>query len=119
VRESGATRPFATIQTIGGGAEECFEAAALAAAPYGELLRSHQRRLSFSRRLPVGVVGVIAPFNAPVVLAVRALAPALALGNAVVLKPDPRTAVCGSSRRPGSPRGSCTSSPAGRTPVPP
>jgi benzaldehyde dehydrogenase (NAD) len=41
------------------------------------------------------VVGVIAPFNAPVMLAARALAPALALGNAVVLKPDPRTAVCG------------------------
>ncbi len=44
---------------------------------------------------PVGVVGVIAPFNAPIMLAVRSIAPALALGNAVVLKPDPRTAVCG------------------------
>jgi Aldehyde dehydrogenase family len=41
------------------------------------------------------VVGVIAPFNAPLILAARALAPALAVGNAVVLKPDPRTAVCG------------------------
>ena len=48
-----------------------------------------------ARRLPVGVVGVIAPFNAPIILAIRAIAPALALGNAVVLKPDPRTAVCG------------------------
>jgi benzaldehyde dehydrogenase (NAD) len=95
MRESGAIRPFATFQTIGGGADECYEAAALAAAPYGELLRSEQDRLSFSRRLPVGVVGVIAPFNAPVILAVRAIAPALALGNAVVLKPDPRTTVCG------------------------
>src|SRR5439155_1888753 len=44
---------------------------------------------------PVGVVGVISPFNFPLVLAIRAVAPALALGNAVVLKPDPRTAVCG------------------------
>jgi benzaldehyde dehydrogenase (NAD) len=41
------------------------------------------------------VVGVIAPFNFPQVLAMRSVAPALALGNAVVLKPDPRTAVCG------------------------
>ncbi len=41
------------------------------------------------------MVGLIAPFNAPLVLAARALAPALALGNAVILKPDPRTAVCG------------------------
>ncbi|MGI5132449.1 aldehyde dehydrogenase family protein [Pseudonocardia sp. CA-107938] len=95
VRESGAIRPFATVQTIGGGADECYEAAALAAAPYGELLRSQEQRLSFSRRRPVGVVGVIAPFNAPVVLAIRAVAPALALGNAVLLKPDPRTAICG------------------------
>src|SRR6185312_4321909 len=74
---------------------ECWEAAALAAHPYGELLRSSQPRFSMARRLPVGVVGVIAPFNAPIILAIRAIAPALALGNAVVFKPDPRTAVCG------------------------
>ncbi|WP_328501456.1 benzaldehyde dehydrogenase [Streptomyces sp. NBC_00457] len=95
VRESGALRPFADFQTSNGAAEECYEAAALAAAPYGEVLRSIEDRLSFARRRPVGVVGVIAPFNAPMVLAMRAVAPALALGNAVVLKPDPRTAVCG------------------------
>jgi benzaldehyde dehydrogenase (NAD) len=95
VRESGAIRPFAGFQTHVVAAEECWEAAGLASAPYGELLRSNQPRLSMARRRPVGVVGVIAPFNAPVILAVRALAPALALGNAVVLKPDPRTAVCG------------------------
>ena len=39
--------------------------------------------------------GVIAPFNAPLILSIRSVAPALALGNAVLLKPDPRTAVCG------------------------
>ncbi|MFE2423817.1 benzaldehyde dehydrogenase [Streptomyces hokutonensis] len=95
VRESGALRPFADFQTSNGAAEECYEAAALAAAPYGEVLRSIEDRLSLSRRRPVGVVGVISPFNAPMVLAMRAVAPALALGNAVVLKPDPRTAICG------------------------
>jgi benzaldehyde dehydrogenase (NAD) len=95
IRESGAVRPFAGFQTRAVAAEECWEAAALASHPYGELLRSNQPRLSMARRLPVGVVGVIAPFNAPIILAVRAIAPALALGNAVVLKPDPRTAVCG------------------------
>jgi benzaldehyde dehydrogenase (NAD) len=95
VRESGAIRPFAGFQTRVVAAEECWEAAALASAPYGELLRSNQPRLSMARRVPVGVVGVIAPFNAPVILAIRSVAPALALGNAVVLKPDPRTAVCG------------------------
>ena len=63
--------------------------------PYGELLPSEQPRLSFAERVPVGVVGVIAPFNFPLILSIRSVAPALALGNAVVLKPDPRTAVCG------------------------
>ena len=95
VRESGAIRPFAGFQTRAVAAEECWEAAGLASHPYGEILRSNQPRLSMARRLPVGVVGVIAPFNAPIILAIRAIAPALALGNAVVLKPDPRTAVCG------------------------
>jgi benzaldehyde dehydrogenase (NAD) len=95
IRESGAIRPFAGFQTRAVAAEECWEAAALASHPYGELLRSNQPRLSMARRLPVGVVGAIAPFNAPIILAIRSVAPALALGNAVVLKPDPRTAICG------------------------
>jgi benzaldehyde dehydrogenase (NAD) len=94
VRESGAVRPFAEFQ-VQVAAEECFAAAALAAEPYGQVLRSVLPRLSMARRVPVGVVGVIAPFNAPIVLAIRAIAPALALGNAVVCKPDPRTAVSG------------------------
>ena len=93
-REAGIVRGGALGQGPAG-AEECFQAAELASMPYGEVLRSAQPRLSLSRRVPVGVVGVIAPFNAPIVLAVRAVAPALALGNAVVLKPDPRTAVVG------------------------
>jgi benzaldehyde dehydrogenase (NAD) len=93
-RESGAIRPFGDFQ-VHTCAQECFEASALASHPYGELLRSGQPRLSLARRLPVGVVGVIAPFNVPTILAVRAVAPALALGNAVILKPDPRTAICG------------------------
>jgi benzaldehyde dehydrogenase (NAD) len=41
------------------------------------------------------VVSVIAPFNFPLILSIRAVAPALALGNAVLLKPDLRTAVSG------------------------
>jgi benzaldehyde dehydrogenase (NAD) len=40
-------------------------------------------------------VGVISPFNFPLILSIRSVAPALAVGNAVILKPDPRTAVCG------------------------
>lgn len=72
-----------------------YAAAAIAQAPYGQLLRSAKPRLSLARRIPVGVVGVIAPFNFPQILSMRSVAPALALGNAVILKPDPRTSVSG------------------------
>lgn len=75
--------------------QECYEAAALPGRPYGELIPSEQPRLSMARRVPAGVVGVISPFNVPIILGVRSVAPALALGNAVLLKPDPRTAVTG------------------------
>lgn len=94
IRESGSTGPKAGFE-LHVAANECYEAAATATQPYGRLLRSEQPRLSFARRLPVGVVSVIAPFNVPLILAIRSVAPALALGNAVLLKPDPRTAVCG------------------------
>ncbi|HET9110452.1 MAG TPA: benzaldehyde dehydrogenase [Ktedonobacterales bacterium] len=94
VRESGSAVPKAGFETHVA-TNECYEAAAIASRPYGELLRSEEPRLSLVRRLPAGVVGVIAPFNAPLILSIRSVAPALALGNAVLLKPDPRTAVCG------------------------
>ncbi|KVZ98888.1 benzaldehyde dehydrogenase [Burkholderia cepacia] len=94
VRESGSTRAkasFETSVTI----KALHEAAGLPSRAAGEVLPSAAGRLSLARRRPRGVVGVISPFNFPLYLAMRAVAPALALGNAVVLKPDPRTAVCG------------------------
>lgn len=94
VRESGSTRAkagFETSVTI----KALHEASALPSRSAGEVLPSVPGRLSLARRRPLGVVGVISPFNFPLYLAMRAVAPALALGNAVVLKPDPRTAVCG------------------------
>ena len=93
-RESGGTRGRGRLEAAVC-AEECREASVLATAPYGELLHSPQPRISVERRVPVGVVAVISPFNVPLVLSMRSVAPALALGNAVVLKPDPRTSVCG------------------------
>ncbi|HKP08004.1 MAG TPA: aldehyde dehydrogenase family protein [Microbacterium sp.] len=76
-------------------ASEFHQAAATAMMPYGQLLQTSKPRLSLSRRRPAGVVGVISPFNFPGILSARSVAPALALGNAVVLKPDPRTAISG------------------------
>jgi benzaldehyde dehydrogenase (NAD) len=75
---------------------ELWEAAALPTQPWGHLLPvSEAGRQSIAKRVPLGVVGVISPWNFPQILSVRAVAPALALGNAVVLKPDVQTAVSG------------------------
>jgi vanillin dehydrogenase len=46
-------------------------------------------------RLPVGVVGVISPFNFPFNLSMRSVAPALGAGNGVVLKPHDDTPITG------------------------
>ena len=69
-------------------------AAGLPLLPEGVVLPSHGRH-SYARRVPLGVVGVISPFNFPLILSMRSVAPALALGNAVVLKPDLQTPVSG------------------------
>ncbi|MGB7161552.1 MAG: NAD-dependent succinate-semialdehyde dehydrogenase [Tepidisphaeraceae bacterium] len=45
-------------------------------------------------RVPVGVVGAISPWNFPLVLSVRKVAPAMAAGCAVVLKPASQTPLC-------------------------
>lgn len=73
----------------------CRLAAALPMQAQGQVLPSTPGRLSIARRVPHGVVGVISPFNFPLILSLRSVAPALALGNAVVLKPDVRTPASG------------------------
>lgn len=93
-RESGSVAAKAQFE-VSVTARCVHEAAAMPSQPHGLVLPSQQGRLSFCRRMPHGVVGIIAPFNFPLYLAMRAVAPALAVGNGVVLKPDPRTAICG------------------------
>ena len=96
IREAGAVRPRAVFELAVAVTGELHEAASLPSQPHGHLLPSAAPgRTSIARRVPVGVVGVIAPWNFPVILAMRSLAPALALGNAVILKPDPNTPVVG------------------------
>ncbi len=94
VREAGSAQPKAAFE-LSLVVSELRASAAAASAPFGELLRSMKPRLSIARHVPIGVVGVISPFNFPGILSMRSVAPALALGNAVVLKPDPRTSVAG------------------------
>ncbi|KGP71346.1 aldehyde dehydrogenase family protein [Pontibacillus yanchengensis] len=52
-----------------------------------------ENRMAFTMRVPVGVVGAISPFNFPVNLVAHKIAPAIAAGNAVVLKPASATPV--------------------------
>ena len=56
--------------------------------PAGEYLDGYT---SWIRREPVGVVGQVAPWNYPLMMAIWKIGPALATGNTVVLKPAPTT----------------------------
>ena len=58
----------------------------LASEAKGECLPLGEELLSYSRREPLGVVGAIIPWNAPVGLAAMKIAPALCTGNTLVLK---------------------------------
>ena len=63
----------------------------MAGAMDGELLDVGGAYHSYVRREPIGVVGVILPWNAPLHQAARAIAPALAAGNTVLAKPSEHT----------------------------
>ncbi|SBS35325.1 Benzaldehyde dehydrogenase [NAD(+)] [Marinomonas spartinae] len=70
-------------------------AAHMALEPNGLTLPTTAGRTSVAKRIPHGVIGVISPFNFPLILSIRSIAPALATGNAIVTKPDPQTPVTG------------------------
>lgn len=74
------------------------EAVHLALRPEGRIIPSPvDGKENRVYRVPVGVVGVISPFNFPFLLSLKSVAPALALGNAVVLKPHQNTPIVGGS----------------------
>ena len=56
-----------------------------------QALASIRCRVGLARRFPIGIVLAIAPFNFPLNLVLHKVAPALAVGNSVVLKPAPQT----------------------------
>ena len=95
VRETGSIRAKAQweVQIT---AREFLEAASLGSQPRGVLTATLQDgQQSVARRIPLGVIGIITPWNSPLILAARAVAPALAMGNAVILKPDVQTPIVG------------------------
>ncbi|MFV0128518.1 aldehyde dehydrogenase family protein [Streptomyces sp. HMX112] len=97
IAELGGTRTKAAFE-LHLAKEFLRESVHLALRPEGRILPSpvdgKENRLY---RVPVGVVGVISPFNFPFLLSIKSVAPALALGNAVVLKPHQNTPILGGS----------------------
>jgi aldehyde dehydrogenase (NAD+) len=76
-------------------AEVFRSAAALCYQSIGEVLPSEHKKLMMATRYPLGVVGVISPWNMPGILTSRGFAAALAVGNTVVLKPSEDTPYAG------------------------
>ncbi len=86
--EAGGTRPWALFN-VGLAANILREAAAAITAPRGEVLATQQPgTLGLALREPLGVVAAFSPWNAPIILGVRAVAAPLAAGNTVVMKPS-------------------------------
>jgi acyl-CoA reductase-like NAD-dependent aldehyde dehydrogenase len=90
-------KPLAEARTEAGRIPELFRlAASEGARMHGETvpLDAHpggEGKLGFTLRQPCGVVVAITPFNYPALLVAHKIAPALAAGNAVILKPASRT----------------------------
>lgn len=95
IDELGGTRIRAEYE-VRSGREFLSEAIRQALRPTGRLLPSvtdgKENRLY---RLPIGVIGVISAFNFPFLVTMKSVAPALALGNAVVVKPHQNAPIVG------------------------
>ncbi|AIL62312.1 4-hydroxybenzaldehyde dehydrogenase [Pseudomonas alkylphenolica] len=95
IRESGSTRIKAQIEW-GAARAITQESASLPSRVHGRILASDvPGKESRVYREPLGVIGIISPWNFPLHLTARSLAPALALGNACVIKPASDTPVTG------------------------
>ncbi|AMT97139.1 MULTISPECIES: aldehyde dehydrogenase family protein [Psychrobacter] len=95
IKESGSTRIKAMVEFSSARAIT-LEAASFPSRVHGEIRPSNTAgKENFIYREPIGVVAVISPWNFPLHLTQRSIAPALALGNAVVLKPASDTPITG------------------------
>lgn len=90
-REQGKARKGAEWE-IGGSIIWCREIAKQELATH--MVENGGGRTVETRRVPLGVVGGITPWNFPLLLAIWKIAPALIAGNTMVLKPSPYTPLC-------------------------
>ncbi|MBD1379549.1 alpha-ketoglutaric semialdehyde dehydrogenase GucD [Metabacillus arenae] len=92
-REMGKTLPEAKGETARGVAILRYYAGE-GMRKVGDVIPSTDNKaLMFTSRVPLGVVGVISPWNFPVAIPIWKMAPALIYGNSVVIKPAQETAV--------------------------
>ncbi|PLT31943.1 aldehyde dehydrogenase family protein [Bacillus sp. V5-8f] len=95
IDENGASHTKANIE-VDGAIGIMKEAATFPLRMHGKIMPSvvpgKENRIYHN---PAGVVGIISPFNFPFHLTMRSLAPALAAGNGVVIKPDLQTMISG------------------------
>lgn len=89
-RENGKLLGEATFEVLTS-ISECRFYAGLTRSTFGRSLESEPDTWSLLLREPAGVCAVIVPWNAPVILLIRSLAPALAAGCTTVVKPAPQT----------------------------
>lgn len=95
VHESGSTRTKAEMEW-GAVRAGMLEASSMPGRAVGRIQPIDvSGKESRTYRVPLGVIGVISPWNWPMLLSHRSIAPALALGNAVVVKPADETPVTG------------------------
>ncbi|WP_339308366.1 alpha-ketoglutaric semialdehyde dehydrogenase GucD [Paenibacillus sp. FSL R5-0519] len=92
-REMGKTLPEAKGETMRGVAILRYYAGEGMRKTGDVIPSTDSEALMFTTRVPLGVVGVIAPWNFPVAIPIWKMAPALIYGNTVVLKPAQETAV--------------------------
>ena len=85
------------MHEVAAGVSEARYYAGLARNLFGRTFESGADRLSLLTREPSGVAAIVVPWNAPVTLLVRSLAPALAAGCAAVLKPASQTPLTNSA----------------------
>jgi succinate-semialdehyde dehydrogenase/glutarate-semialdehyde dehydrogenase len=94
VRETGKPRHEALLHEIGASADlitYCAKIGPRALSPREIPLRVLRHRRSYVHYVPRGVVGVISPWNFPLVIPLSGVVPALISGSAVVLKPSEAT----------------------------
>jgi benzaldehyde dehydrogenase (NAD) len=95
IRETGGTTEKAE-EELGQSINQLLNSATQVTENAGAILPPYKEgKISLSRAVPLGVIGLIVPWNYPMSLAMRALAPGLAYGNAVVLKPAELTPIAG------------------------